>query len=191
MTSEQASDWRFVLDANILLQAPIRDTILRLAEEEIIAVFWSPTILAEVERNFARVSGQEQARRRYLRLLAALQQSFPLSFTADSPELLPTLPITVHDRHVLACALDAPASVIITYNTRHFPANELAPYGVQAWHPAMLLIEVLQHFPDTLLSILIAQGTDMHPPRTLAQVLDRLAQDVPRFAAEARRRFGL
>jgi predicted nucleic acid-binding protein len=191
MTSGQARDWRFVLDANVLLQAPIRDTILRLAEKEIIAVFWSPMILAEVERNFARVSGEEEARHRYMRLHAALRQNFPLALTQDSPELLPTLPIAIHDRHVLACALTAPAGVVVTYNTRHFPADKVAPYGIEVWHPGMLLLEILRHFPDALFSILIAQGAAMHPPRSLAQVLARLAQDAPRFAAEARQHFGM
>jgi len=190
MTSEQAIDWRFVLDANVLLQAPIRDTILRLAEAEIIAVFWSPAILAEVKRSFARVSGADEAQQRYVRLLTALRENFPLAFTDNRLDLLPNLPIAVHDRHVLACALDAPASEILTDNTRHFPTGALAPYGIRAWHPGILLDSVLQHFPEALQSSLIAQGAAMHPPRTLSQILARLTQDIPRFVAEAQRRFG-
>jgi RNA polymerase sigma factor (sigma-70 family) len=41
---------RVVLDANVLVQAPIRDTLLRAAEEELLAVCWGPTILDEVAR---------------------------------------------------------------------------------------------------------------------------------------------
>lgn len=42
-----------------------------------------------------------------------------------------------------------------------------------------------------LLAVLTAQGAQMSLPRTLMQVIDRLARDVLRFAAEARVRFGL
>lgn len=190
MTSgEPGMRWRLVLDANVLLQASLRDLFLRLAEVDLIAVFWSEAILAEVERNFAKVSGDENAQGRYRRLRAALLRSFPLAVVAENQELSATLAIARHDRHVLACALVAPAEFIVTHNTRHFPPQLLAQYGRWARHPDDMLCEVIRHHPATVQGLLVAQGAALHPPRTLAQLLDRLARDVPQFVAEARLRF--
>lgn len=192
MTSgEQEADWRLVLDANVLLQTPVRDTLLRLAQEEIITVFWSDSILAEVERNFPRVSGAVDASRRYGRLLGALRHHFPRALVAETGDEPGEAWGALHDRHVLACALAAPAKLIVTYNIRHFPARLLAPYAILAWHPDTLLFDVLEQRPDEVREVLLAQGAELHPPRSLARVLDRLAHDLPQFATRARRRFGL
>ena len=180
---------RVVLDANVLLQAPIRDTILRLAESRMLRVFWSPDILAEVARNFAAVSGSEDAPRRLAHLLAALESHFPEATVHGYESLLPTLRIAPHDRHVVGCAIVAGARTIITYNTRHFPAARLASYDVQAWHPDTLLRTILDHRPADVQRVVTQQGLQLHPPRTPTQVLARLAQDVPQFAAEALRLF--
>jgi hypothetical protein len=183
--------WRVVLNANIILQAPLRDTLLRLAEEDELAVYWSEDILDEVARNFAAVSGRVGVERRLAHLFTALARTFPDSRIDGYEWLLPTLPITAHDRHILACAIVARVDLIITYNLRHFPRRHLDPYAIQAWHPDTLLRDILRRRPDALRHILVAQGRGMRPPRTLAQVLNRLARDAPRFVAEARAAFGL
>jgi predicted nucleic acid-binding protein len=189
--SPPAPVWNVVLDANVLLQAPIRDTLLRLAEVNVLGVFWSEGILAEVARNFAAVTGAENASERWARLLIAMQGSFPSATVRGYQGLLPTLPITPHDRHVLASAIVASASIIVSYNTRHFPSHLLAPYGVRVWHPDTLLSDLLRQRPAELRSVLLRQGQSLRPSRTLAQVLDRLAGDAPKFAAQARQHFGL
>lgn len=189
--SAPAPVWIVTLDANVLLQAPMRDILLRLAEAGLLGVFWSEAILAEVERNFATVTGGLRAQERWERLSGALARAFPDATMHDARRLVVTMPIDAHDRHVLACAVAAAASIIVTYNTRHFPAHLLVPYGVRAWHPDTLLSDILAQRPDELRAILSAQGAELHPPRSLEQVVARLARDAPRFADEARHRFGL
>lgn len=187
--SPQAPVWNVILDANVLLQAPMRDTLLRLAEINVLGVFWSEAILAEVARNFAAVTGATNASERWARLVVAMQGAFPGATVQGYQALLPALPIAAHDRHVLASAIVASASIIVSYNARHFPAHLLAPYGVRAWHPDTLLTDLLQHRPAEVRNVLLAQGQGLNPSRTLTQMLDRLAQDAPRFAARARQQF--
>jgi hypothetical protein len=51
-----------VLDANVLLPAPLRDTLLRLAEAELYVPRWSERILDEVAKNLVE-SGRTDAGR--------------------------------------------------------------------------------------------------------------------------------
>jgi hypothetical protein len=44
------------------------------------------------------------------------------------------------DRHVLAAAIVGQADVIVTLNLRHFPADALETYGIEARHPDTFLI---------------------------------------------------
>jgi hypothetical protein len=44
------------------------------------------------------------------------------------------------DRHVLAAAIVGGADVIVTLNLKHFPAESLEPYGIEAQHPDTFLV---------------------------------------------------
>ncbi len=47
------------------------------------------------------------------------------------------------DRHVLAVAVCGGADEIVTFNTRDFPADRLAPLGLAATHPDDFLLRLL------------------------------------------------
>lgn len=173
MTSDEPDDWRLVLDANILLQAPLRDTILRLAQARVVAVFWSATILTEVERNFARVSGPDEAQDRYRRLLDALRRHFPRALVAEEGEAQVAPGIAAHDRHVVACAIVGGAELVVTDNARHFFARRIAPHPIAAWHPDRLPRDPLAKRPHDLRAVLLAQGAELRSPRSLAQARRR------------------
>ena len=46
------------------------------------------------------------------------------------------------DWHVLACAIQARASLILTYNLSDFPDSALAPHGIRALHPTAFLRDI-------------------------------------------------
>src|SRR5688572_17582121 len=79
MTASVARWRRVVLDANVLVQAPIRDAILRAAEDELLVVYWGPTILEEVARalRYKLFADRPDAVARTNSLLQALARSFP------------------------------------------------------------------------------------------------------------------
>ena len=91
--SPQTLLWRAVLDAK-----PIRDTILWLAQARVIAVHWTRDILAEVERNFAAVTGGTDAKRRYEYLRATLHEFFPYATVEGYQNLMPALKIAAANR---------------------------------------------------------------------------------------------
>jgi excisionase family DNA binding protein len=56
----------------------------------------------------------------------------------------PTMPITEHDRHVLALAVHGDADSIVTFNLRDFPASACEPYGVEAVDPDSFAVAVAE-----------------------------------------------
>jgi predicted nucleic acid-binding protein len=187
MTSEDTPP-AVVLDANVLIPNALRDTLLRAAEAGWYDPYWSDETLAEVERNLARLLARRyhDAGVRAGRLVAALRGAFPAATVTDYGHLLPGLSNHPGDRHVLAAAVAVGATVIVTNNVRHFPAPSLAPHGIGTRTPDRFLAALLADDPDGMRALLAAQGAELHRPRTLDQILDTLAPQVPAFVRAVR-----
>ena len=192
MTSEDALPPAVVLDANVLIPNALRDTLLRASEAGWYAPAWSDETLAEVERNLARLLAHRypDAEARARRLVETLQRAFPAATVTDYHRLLPQLANHPGDRHVLAAAVAVGATVIVTNNVRHFPVRALAPHGLVARTPDRFLTALLADDPPGMLALVAAQGAELHRPRTLGQILDTLAPQVPDFVRAVRARQG-
>ena len=57
-----------------------------------------------------------------------------------------------NDVHVLAAAIAGHADCIVTTNLRHFPADALTIYGIEAIHPDDFIINQLDLDPFTALA---------------------------------------
>jgi predicted nucleic acid-binding protein len=138
-TPGEADLIRIVLaDANVLYSRVLRDYLLYAADQEIIAISWSPQILAEVtehlEKNLAafdHTAGQ--------RLVDAMNAAFPLAEIEPSEEHYSMLAGVMlpdqDDRHVLAAALAAEAAVLCTSNTKDFPSDVVTALGIDVLTP--------------------------------------------------------
>jgi len=126
------SSFSAILDACVLAQRAVCDTLLRAAEAELYRVQWSPDILTEMERTLHRLNvraGRPDAERKAQRLIAELRVAFPEALVSGYADLLPAMRNDEKDRHVLAAAVVGRAQAIIAWNTRHFPAVARDPYG--------------------------------------------------------------
>lgn len=105
--SELGRHWlRAVLDANVLLQAPIRDTLLRAAEEELFLPRWSQAIIAEAARNLPQLTARRtNAAQRAAHLVERLTAAFPEALVEEDDTPFPPLGTHPGDRHVLATAI--------------------------------------------------------------------------------------
>lgn len=104
----------------------------------------------------------------------------------DYEALLPTLSLPdPDDRHVLAAAIAAGASVIVTFNDRDFPEETLAPYGVRAQHPDDFALELLDGAPEALLlAVRTHRAALRNPPKSVDEYLQTLARcGLPRTAS--------
>jgi predicted nucleic acid-binding protein len=155
-TAGEADLIRVVLaDANVLYSRVLRDYLLYAADQEIIAVAWSRQILAEVtERLMKNVAGFDHSAA--TRLVSAMNRAFPLAEVEPSDEdvrRLAGVPLPDEDdRHVLAAALTAEATVLCTSNTRDFPADAVEPLGVEVLTPDHLLTRLITEYEPQMLT---------------------------------------
>lgn len=185
------SGFSVILDACVLAQRAVCDTLLRAAEADLYRVQWSPAILLETERTLQRLlarAGRPDAERRAQRLIAELRAVFPEAQVSGYADLVSAMRNDEKDRHVLAAAVAGHAQAIITWNTRHFPAAACAPYGIAILTPDEFLSDLFDLAPDLLCDILRAQAAFLtRPPQPFAALLDHLSRDVPVFIVAVRR----
>jgi hypothetical protein len=94
------------------------------------------------------------------------------------------------DRHVLAAAVRANASCIVTFNTIDFPAASVDPFEVEVIDPDTFLLDQLDLAPGVVLDELVRQAAaNRREPKTLRSMLDALAKaGVPLLADKVWRR---
>ena len=135
------NEYSAVLDSCVLLPIKLCDLLLRLAEDPAFySPKWSAQILQEVEKNLQ--SGPFQispAKARYR--VACMETAFPEALTVVEHYFVNVMPNDENDRHVLACAVLARADCIVTANLKHFPAEQIADFGIEVLHPDKFLIK--------------------------------------------------
>jgi hypothetical protein len=98
-----------------------------------------------------------------------------------------TLP-DADDRHVLAAAIQAQASVIVTFNLRDFPEYTLSRYGIKAQHPDQFMGVMLKIEPEVVCATAEKHRQSLkNPPRTRQEYLETLLnQGLPGTVASLR-----
>jgi hypothetical protein len=120
-----------VLDACVLANFSLCDTLLRLAEPpRIFEPKWSAEIIRETTRTLE------------------LKLGWP-RMTNDQK-----------DRHVVAAAVHGQAPVILTFNLRHFGLEHLEPWAIRPVHPQTFLIDIFRQEEALVLTKLQQQATD-------------------------------
>jgi hypothetical protein len=103
---------------------------------------WSDEIIAEMRRTVTDKLHKtpEQADH----LIEELKSAFPEAWVRDCKDLEAALTNHKKDRHVLAAAIRSSAKTIITFNLKHFPADALRQYDIDALHPDEFLVNQFQ-----------------------------------------------
>jgi hypothetical protein len=119
-----------VCDANVFYAIVMTDLILSLGVNELIRPRWTQHIHEEWIRNLrANRPDLDPAKieRRRQQMDAAIDDCLIDGYEGLIPQ--PSLP-DPDDRHVLAAAIHAQVSVILTYNRRHSPRRVVSPYEI-------------------------------------------------------------
>lgn len=164
-----------LLDACVLFPMYLRDTLLSTAEAGLYVPYWSQNILDEAMSNLilkGKVS-VEQAEN----LEETMKAAFPEAMVTVSPELEAVMTNNPKDRHVLAAAVMAKASIIVTHNLTDFDANALTPWKIKAFSPDEFLSNLFDDYPEEMVQVVRQQAQKYkRRPLTFAELLTLLSK---------------
>lgn len=171
------SRYTALLDANVLYPAPLRDLLLQLAVTDLFRARWTADIHREWIEALLR---NEPTRDR-----TALERTRDLMDKATRDclvegyhALIPALTLPdPDDRHVLAAAIAGRCDVIVTQNLADFPAEALAPFGIDMQHPDEFLVNHLHLAPGLFCaSVRKVRARLRNPPYSVENYLGTLTQ---------------
>ncbi|HLK60606.1 MAG TPA: PIN domain-containing protein [Chthonomonadaceae bacterium] len=164
-----------VLDACVIYPPALRDVLMWLAVVVAYEPRWTEEIHAEWMRNVLEdrpdVTPEQLERTRRL-----MDQVSPKCLVSGYETRIPSLQLPdVNDRHVLAAAIEAGATVIVTFNLSDFPRAALEPYGIRALAPDPFL-EMLykQNSPRFLQGLQRHRTSLKNPSKTTDEYIDAL-----------------
>ena len=124
-----------VLDANVLYPAPVRDLLLNLADARLFQPKWTKAIQDEWTTKLL-INRLDITQHALERTVKAMNTAFPDAEVSNYSNIINNLTLPdPDDRHVLAAAIKAEATHIVTANIKDFPRNNLASYSIRVSTP--------------------------------------------------------
>lgn len=175
-----------VYDASVLYPFHLRNLLVQLAYEGVVAARWTDAIHEEWIRSFAAKSGV--SRERLLRTRDLMKAVLPDADVTSCERHLAKLSLPDSgDLHVLAAAA-AGASIIVTWNLRHFPLAATGQYDVAAQDPDSFLTALHERDGELIACVVDAARANLR--RTVpsaTEFLDQLErQGLARFVGRLR-----
>lgn len=165
-----------LLDANVLYPAPLRDYLLRLAEEGLYKPKWTEQIQNEWIENLLhnRIDLSKSA---LDRTKNAMNKAFPDANIDNYEKLNESINLPdPGDRHVLAAAIRGKADVIVTSNLKDFPISETSKFDIEVQSPDEFISNLIHLDEDKCLKALdVLVGSLKNPTKSKEEVLDTLA----------------
>lgn len=181
-----------VYDACVLYPFHLRNLLVQCAVDRLVDARWSREIHDEWIRNLAarrpELSAERLTRTRDL-MDRVLRDANVTGHLVHVPTI--TLP-DPDDRHVVAAAIEARASVIITWNLRDFPAAALRPFGLRKSSPDAFLMDLYAAAPDLVIAAAAGARANLRESaHSAADFVDALRrQKLKRFAEVVSGRMG-
>jgi predicted nucleic acid-binding protein len=165
-----------ILDACVLYPAGLRDFLLRLVEASVFRGHMSKDILDECFRSVVR--DRPGLAPKLKRTREVLEDAFSDLLVEGYDHLIDGLDLPdLDDRHVLAAAIAAEATLIVTFNLRDFPTEKISRHGVTAVHPDAFVLACVKAMPEAVAEVVRAQAESLrNPPTTVRTLLQRLAE---------------
>jgi predicted nucleic acid-binding protein len=162
-----------LLDANVLIDAQVRDLFFRLSEAGHIKLRWTDGILGEVQHTLTQKLGRPPES--VERLCDAIRRHFPHGRIAT---FIPLDAPDPGDSHVLGAAVAGECDLIVTHDRRGFPADEaLAQWDLEVLGPDEALTLLMGDLGVGVVADAFKSMTETlsRPPLKLSDQLDRLA----------------
>jgi hypothetical protein len=174
-----SSDFQVVLDACVLVNAALRDTLLRLAEPpHLYLPRWSQDIIVETKRTLESRLGLTQVQTTHL--FSELEMHFADAWVEGYEPLIPAMNNHPKDRHVLAAAVRCGAQTIVTFNLKDFSTDTLLPWNVEAQSPDDFLVHQY-HLAPQVVSRKLNEQANQHGG--MERLLTIHGKTAPKFVA--------
>jgi hypothetical protein len=109
---------------------------------------------------------------------------FPEALIEDYEQLISSMENHPGDRHVLAAAVHAEASTIVTWNIDDFPIPACDPHGIDVQTPDDFLVDLWHAGHHDMIDLLRDQADRLkNPPMTVDDLLNTLNRSVPKLVA--------
>jgi PIN domain-containing protein len=137
-----------VFDACILYPFHMRNILVQAAVDRLVEARWTDEIHDEWIRNLAAHAPAVPIERlKNTRRL--MNDALPTAMVSGYEDHVPEVNLPdPDDRHVVAAGIAAGASIILTWNLRHFPAKELKKFGLRRETPDAFLSSLYDKVPD-------------------------------------------
>jgi len=174
-----------VLDACVLYSAFMRDILLNLAEQGIYEPKWSEIITDEWLRNLLK-NRSDLKETNLGRTIRFMNHFFPYANTINFDQHMPIIQLPdTDDRHVVACAIQCEAEVIVTTNLKDFPSDELAKFGITPQHPDDFICDLFATKKEAAITAFKVQLEKLrNPPQTKEELLETFKRNGLMKAAE-------
>jgi predicted nucleic acid-binding protein len=113
---------RAVIDTNVLYSSLARSALLWLVNFGLYRPFWSSRILEELSLALTKIDSINR-----IKIIRSIKESFPDAYIDELPETEDFQLPDKNDLHILACAIEARAQYIVTFNLKDFPPEEIDP----------------------------------------------------------------
>lgn len=165
-----------ILDACVLYPAPLRDFFMRLAVK-LYQPKWTNAIHEEWMRNVL-ADRPDLTLSQLTRTRNLMNQHGGACLVTGYEYLIPTLILPdPKDRHVLAAAIKARASIIVTFNLKDFPLQTLVTHSIRAVHPDDFAFSLYQADPDQFIQLVKRHRQALvNPPKEVDEYLATLSK---------------
>lgn len=153
-----------VVDANVLYDAAARDLLIRLAMRDLVRVRWTDHILDECFHAL-RSNRPDLREDRLLRMRKLMCDAVPDCIITGHEPLIEAIELPdLGDRHVVAAAVKSDAQAIVTFNTKDFPQESIAPYHVEVIHPDDFFVNQIDLDPIATVHVIHELAEDLKAP---------------------------
>jgi len=157
-----------VYDACVLYPFHLRNLLIQFAVEGLVAARWTDAIHDEWIRSL--VNAGDVSRERLLATRDLMKAVLPEADVRDYIRHEGTLALPdPNDRHVLAAAIKARASIILTWNLRHFPESETAKHNIAIRDPGSFLTALCDEDPETVAAVVDAARANLRRSEPTAE----------------------
>jgi len=178
-----------VYDACVLYPAALRDLLLNLACCGLVQARWTNEIHEEWISNLLE-KRPDLTRAQLERTRQCMDLAVPDCLVTGYARVIRSLDLPdPDDRHVLAAAIQAHASTIVTFNIGDFPSRALRPFGIAASHPDQFVQSLIAIDSASVARAAKLQRASLrNPPKTVEEFLNTLEeQGLPKTVSHLRK----